>query len=158
MKVGIILYSNTGNTYLVSLKLQEKLSAIGIKSDIDRIEVKRDIKKDPNKIEFIYSPDINKYDIVVIASPVEAFSLCPVMRDYLNSLGESKKLVFCFVTEELPYAWMGGNNAIKKMREICSSKKMNIVDTGVINWRNKKRDQMIENMTSKFTNKIKEII
>ncbi|GAI59530.1 unnamed protein product [marine sediment metagenome] len=39
MNIGIILYSQTGNTYSVSLKLKEKLITAGPFVDIERLKV-----------------------------------------------------------------------------------------------------------------------
>ena len=152
MKIGIIVYSNTGNTYSVAEKLYKGLFKKGQSVTIDRIEVNRDMKKAPNKIDFVKNPDVKKYDAIILASPVEAFSLCPVMKNYLEGISSLKgKRIACFVTEYLPFAWMGGNNAIKQMKTICEGKDAIVCRTDVINWKNKHREEMIDHLVSEFT-------
>ena len=157
MKIGIIVYSQTGNTYSVASKLYETLKSDGKNVEIERIEAIRDMKKNSNVFNITNYPNIDKYDIVVFASYVEAFMLNPVMKKYLESIKslENKKIL-CFVTQHFPYAWLGGNNAIKKIKSICESKKASIKVSKVINWSNKKREDMIKNLLNEFKECINE--
>ena len=151
MKIGIIVYSQTGHTYSVALKLQEALIKKGHSVDIQKIEAVRDEKQPAIDIKLTKIPDVEKYDEVIFASFVEAFCLCPVMDTYLKQLKSLKnKKVALFVTQFFPYPWMGGNHAIKQMKKICVLKDNNITKTGVVNWKNKKRDKIIEKMIEQF--------
>jgi flavodoxin len=153
LKIGIIVYSQTGNTYLVASKIYESLKKKGYKVDIEKIEALRNQKN--NTFEFKKVPDVKSYDVIIFGSPVEAFSLCPVMKKYLENIKSLKnKKVLCFVTEAFPYPWMGGNRAIKQMKALCNQKGATIYDTGVANWKNKKREELINNIVVTFTNTI----
>ena len=145
MKIGIIIYSKTGHTYSVANKLKEELLKSGHSVKVEKLNPKGKMHPGVKNIEFEYSPDIKDYDLVIFGGPVWAFSLCPVLKTYLEKLStfENKKVI-CFITMAFPFAWMGGNNAIAKMLKICSSKGMLLLTTAIINW-TKKRDEKINN-------------
>ncbi len=161
MKIGIIVYSNSGNTYSVAKKLGISLTKEGHDVDIERIDAKREDKSLPPNINLIKAPNVNKYNGIVFASFVEAFSLCPEMKTYLKQLTslEDKKIA-AFVTKGLPFSWTGGKNAIKKIQEICEDKNGSVNKTGIISWSSKKRDEtinyLIEDFTTYFEEKKKE--
>lgn len=157
MKIGIIVYSQTGNTYSVAEKLQNALIKKGHKVNIEKIEASRDPKQ-PTVINLTKIPDINKYDSVVFATFVEAFCLCPVMIKYLDQIKTLKgKNITGFVTQFFPYPWMGGNHAIKQMKKACASKDNNISISAIVNWKNKKRDKLIDQLIEDFTSYYKEV-
>jgi len=147
MKIGIIVYSQTGHTLLVANELKKSLES---KNKVDILEIKANRN---NGIELTNIPKIDDYDSLVLATFTEAFSLCPVMREYLKQTSslKSKKLAL-FVTEHFPYPWMGGNHSIRQMKDLCKLKGGITSVTGVINWSNKKRNLMISNLINKFTN------
>jgi flavodoxin len=121
MKIGIIVYSQTGNTSSVALKIQEALIKNGHSVDIEKIEAIRDEKQPALNIKLTKTPNVEKYDGIIFATFVEAFCLCPVMDKYLKQLKSLKdKKVALFVTQFFPYPWMGGNHAIKQMKKIVS--------------------------------------
>lgn len=152
MKIGIIVYSQTGNTYSVALKMQEALTKKGHSVDIEKIEAIRDEKQPALNIKLAKTPNVEKYDGIIFATFVEAFCLCPVMDTYLKQLKSLKnKKVALFVTQFFPYPWMGGNHAIKQMKKNFTLKDCNTDLTGVINWKNKNREENIKKLTEQFT-------
>lgn len=152
MNIGIIVHSQTGNTLSVSEKLKSALREQGHRVTIEKLAVIGNYEQSYESIHFESYPNLEQYDALVIASLVQAFNLSPFMKKYLNEIDtlEGKK-VSCFVTEYFPYPWMGGNNAIRKMVEICKAKKADILNTSVINWSSKKRDEQIEHLVQLFT-------
>jgi flavodoxin len=155
MKVGIILYSQTGNTLSVAERLKESISK-NHNVTIERIEVedKSIPRKNPYKLSIL--PNVDNYDILIFGSLVEAFSLSPVTKDYLKQINSLKnKKVLLYVTEHFPKPWMGGNHAIKQMKKIVLEKEGNIIDSGVINWKNKKREDMTNDLVNRFSNHLK---
>jgi flavodoxin len=154
MKIGIIVYSETDNTYSVATKLYNELNK-KCSVNLSRIEATRDKKNGLIKIDNY--PDTN-CDVIIFASYVEGFALNPVMKKYLTELNTLKdKQILCFVTEAFPYSWMGGNQAIKRMKDICTSKEANIINTGVIHWGKKNREENIDNLIKDFTKTINDI-
>jgi flavodoxin len=153
MKIGIIIYSKTGNTYEVVNRIKER---IGTEATIEKIEIEEDASSNNRNVELKKIPKIDNYDIVIFASPVQAFSLAPAMNAYLEQVISLKnKKVGCLVTEFFPYPWMGGNRAIKQMKKLIEAKEGTVEVTGIVNWSNKKRDKMIDDVVNKFCNYIK---
>lgn len=152
MKIGIIVYSQTGNTYSVAEKLKVSLKESGHDVNIERITVKRDDKSFPPVVTLIKAPAVDEYDCIVFASYVEAFSLCSEMKAYLNQLKSlKKKKIAAFVTKGLPFLWTGGVSAVKKIKNICETKDGTVDKTGIIPWRSKKRNEYIEQLIKDFT-------
>ncbi len=144
MKIGIIIHSRTGNTNSVALKLKEKLSAAGHSVDLERLIVLGVLRRGIKDIQFETLPDTGQYEALVFGSPVQGFSLSPVMVSYLTQVAslQSKK-VACLVTEFFPYPWMGGNQAVGKMKKICVSKGAAVCGSGIVNWSSARREKQI---------------
>lgn len=146
MKIGIIVYSKTGNTYSVAKRIKDNL--IG-QVDLIRLDFENEVP--PFKI--LTEVDLTSYDFIVFASPVEAFRLNQRMSQYLNEISNlSGKEVYLFVTQYFKYPWLGGNNAIKQMINICQNKNAEVYGTKVINWTNKKREQQILELVNSLKN------
>jgi flavodoxin len=143
MNIGMIVYSQTGNTHSVALKLQEKLAAAGHAVTMERIEVIGEVA--PGKpVQFKALPDPEPYDALVFGAPVQGFSLCQPMLGYLKQVAPLQdKKVACLVTEAFPYPWMGGNRAVRQMKRICESKGATVCGSGIVNWMKKRREQQI---------------
>jgi len=133
MNIGIIIYSQTGNTNSVALKLKEKLSAAGHSVDIEQIEISGELGPRATNFQIKTKPDVDKYDALVFGAPIQAFSLSPAMKSYLTQIASLKnKKVTCFITKHLPFHWTGGNQAINKMKKICKSKDGTVCGSGII--------------------------
>lgn len=147
MKIGIMIHSNTGNTYSVAEKLRDKLIKDGHFVDLDKLEPvggENTNETDIKKIIFDKQPDLSKYDALVFGGPVRGFSISPVLSAYLSLIPSLKnKKVSILVTEHFPYPWMGGNHTIGQIKKICESKGATIIATGVVNWKNKRREEKI---------------
>ncbi|GAB4115067.1 MAG: hypothetical protein Kow00103_09550 [Candidatus Caldatribacteriota bacterium] len=144
MNIGIIIYSQTGNTNSVALKLKEKFSAGGHSVNIEQIEISERSSPRATNFQFKTKPDVDKYDALVFGAPVQAFSLSPVMKSYLTQMVSLKgKKVACFVTKGLPFCWTGGNQAINKMEKICKSKDGEVCGSEIVIWGSASREQKI---------------
>lgn len=151
MKIGIVVYSQTGHTLSVAERLHDSLKSKGKDVTLAKIGSTRNMKNNPSNFEITKAPKIDNYDIIIFASYVEAFMLCPVMKRYLSDVTSLKgKKVWCFVTEQFPYAWMGGNKANRKIASICKEKGATVEKAKVINWGNKKREDMIKKLINDF--------
>ncbi|MBE0700519.1 MAG: flavodoxin [Acholeplasmataceae bacterium] len=152
MKTAIIIYSKTGNTRGVAKRLETQLKAMN--KDVDLLEVVA-ASDDPNVVDvkLVDVPDIAGYDQLIFASPVHAFSLSKIMSTYLWQLETlEKKDVKLFVTHFFPFAWMGGNRTLKQMKSIVERKLGLVSDVVSINWKSKKREHVIEDMISRWSN------
>jgi|AntAceMinimDraft_16_1070373.scaffolds.fasta_scaffold02672_2 flavorubredoxin len=134
MKIGIIVYSQSGNTLSVAEKLRDKLATAGHSPEIEQVTVIGGRKSGDRTFQLETRPDVAQYDALVFGSAVEAFSLSPVLATYLRGIGSlDGKSVACLVTQLFPYPWMGGNRAIRQMRRLCESKGATVRGSGIVN-------------------------
>lgn len=152
MNVGLIVYSQTGNTLSVAKKLEQTLQAAGHTVMLEQVEA---VDRPPNSsapIQLKSAPDLSSYDVVIFASPVHAFSLAPAMKLYLSQISSlAGKKVSCFVTQQLKKAWMGGNRAIRQISTACQAKGAGIIASGIVNWSCSTRDEQIEELISRLS-------
>ena len=155
MNIGIILYSQTGNTLSVAKQMMNVLEKKGHKVSIERVEIQGELKH-PEPVKFSFVPDSSAYDALILASPVHGFSLSTPMRQYLEEHSKLRgKRIACFVTMAFPFAFMGGNRTIGQMRDICKGKGGKVIRTGVVNWMGEERRKgimkiVVRNITMAF--------
>ncbi|MCE5215060.1 MAG: NAD(P)H-dependent oxidoreductase [Methanobacterium sp.] len=151
MKIGIIVHSQTNNTYSVAQKIQESLKEAGNEVEVKRVSmVGGDRPEDKKKIQLENPPDISQYDVLIFGAPVHAFALAPAMQIYMEQLPSLKdKKIALFVTKKLRFEWTGGSRAIGQMKNLCQSKDGIIMGTGIVVW-NKNRDEKITELVKYF--------
>lgn len=143
MNIGIIIYSQTGNTSTAAQQFKEKLEKAGHSVEIKQITIVG--KPSSKEIRLNSSPEVDDYEALVFASPVQAFSLAQVMKVYLSQLESLKdKKIVCFVTKQLPFNWTGGNQAISQMKNLCETKGGKVSGSAIVNWQQSKREQAKE--------------
>ncbi len=152
MNVGIIVYSHTGNTLSVAQKLEQALRNNGHAVSIARVEPVQEDPRAPGPVQLKSAPDVSGYDAVIFASPVQAFSLAPVMKLYLSKLPSlAGKKVSCFVTQHLKKAWMGGNRGVGQITSACRDKGAQVAASGIVNWSGDARERQIEDIVSRLS-------
>lgn len=122
MRILVSFYSRSGNTKKVAEKISKSLSA-----DIDEIKDLKDrtrtimgwiisgrdaMQKKSTKIKYRKNP--SSYDLVIIGTPVWAWTISPAIRAYLSENKFKKVAFFCTC---------GGNkgNAFEEMRKLSKS-------------------------------------
>lgn len=154
MKIGILVYSHTGNTLYVAQKMKEALSEKHY-VNIERINSINDQETDVKRIVLKNIPDLFIYDTLIFASPVNGFTLAPVMKAYLQQIEKlSSKRVFAFVTMFFPFDWMGGNQAIKVINEFVERNALKLQNSTIIHWKKRNREKQIEDMITNFSNSL----
>lgn len=151
MKIGIVVFSYTGNTLSVANSLKERLMAQGHQAEIERIAPVDFNPRERKEITFKTLPEIAGYDAIIFGAPVMAFNLNPVMKAYLKQVSRLDKKILCYITMSFPYAWMGGKNAISKMKTAIATAGGKVEGEGIINWSRKSRNKMIEDMVDGFS-------
>lgn len=153
MKIGIILHSQTGNTYSVGQKLEEKLKTKGHDVTLVRMKTIGDTEAKEQDVQLDVMPEVTDYDALIFGGWILAFNLCPGISKYLKQLSFlNDKKVSVFLTQHFPYKWMGGTVGMFKMKEILSSKGAVISSSGIINWsRKNKRDDQINILVEKLS-------
>jgi flavodoxin len=151
MKIGIIVYSQTNNTYSVAEKLQGQLHEAGNDVKLERVDIIGGNKPQGKDIQIENPPEVTGYDALVFGSPVHAFSLAPAMKAYLEQIPSLQdKKVALYVTKGLTFNWTGGTRAIGQMKKICESKGGTVVGTDIVVWRGD-IDKKIDDLISKFS-------
>jgi len=152
MNIGMIIYSQTGNTLSVAMKLKEKLAAAGHAVTLEQVKVIGEARPGMKDIRFETLPDPGQYDVLVFGSWVLGFSLTPAMNSYLKQIATLQgKRVACLITHYFPLAWMGGNRASGQMKSICESKGATVIGSGVVNWSNSRREQEIAEVVDRLS-------
>lgn len=151
MKIGIIVYSETGHTLSVAEKLRQKLVSCGHEAVVEQVTPSGAERQDVRRIRYGVLPDVGKFDALVFASPVQAFALAPAMAAYLTYLPLlGGKKIACFVTKQLNSAWTGGNKAISMVRDVCEAKGAKICGTGFVSWKSRQREKDIDSLINKM--------
>ena len=155
MNVKIVYYSYSGKTKGVAERLFQKLKQDNIDCEIVAIHADEENPKlKPHHL--MDSPDVSQSDVIILASPVRGFSVCPIMKMYLQQLPSLKdKKVIHFVTHHFPMAWLGGTQTNKSVKQLLESKFAKDVQTYVIDWSNKKREDQIKSMINTIVETVK---
>ena len=151
MKIGIILYSQTGNTLSVAERLTKVLEIKGNTVNLLKVEALNAETKSSAPVKLKTTPDVSPYDAIIFASPVQAFSLAPAMKLYLAQIANLKgKKVYCFVTQHLKKDWMGGNHATKQIQAACKLKGAEAISGGIVHWSHTDREGQINAVVKKL--------
>jgi len=142
MKIGIVIYSWSGHTLSAGEGLKGALSVAGHQADVIEVKIAGEREKGAREFELAALPDLEPFEGIVFGAAVEAFSLSPVLTTYLKTIDSlAGKKVACLVTQQFPYAWMGGNNAIRQMKKLCEAKGAKAVGSAVVNWSKARRER-----------------
>ncbi len=145
MKIGIIVHSQTGNTFSAAQKIQAKMQAAGHEAQLERLRFTGGDQPGLKSLDLENPPAIEVYDGLVFGAPVHAFALSRGMEKYLSQIPSMQgKKVACYVTKGLRFHWAGGIQAISKMKKICESKGATICTTGIIVWNDEREERMNE--------------
>ncbi|MFH1513345.1 MAG: flavodoxin [Bacillota bacterium] len=148
MNIGLIVYSETGNTLSVAERMKETLAAAGHTTEIRQITVQPRGKAD-SLVVLKDIPSVEGFDAVIFGAPVQAFSLCRPMTLYLKQLPDIRGLpVAAFIIQGLPRKWMGGNRAFNTLSKLCGAKGAIPVRIGHVHWRTATRDAQIADAVS----------
>ncbi len=153
MNIGLIIYSGTGNTRKVAELLKEKLVSIGHAVVIDEIAIEGKTPAQAGKFELTHIPDPCSYDAVIFGAPVQAFTLNPVMKAYLEQIPAMNNLkAAVFITKQLPLLWTGGTGAAAQVKTALEARGAKVVGTEIVVWSEKKREQSIKQCIKNISN------
>lgn len=155
MKIGIVVYSQTGHTLAVAERLQQRLRTEGHEVDLQRLQVVAGSGKQARDMRIVEMPDLTGYQALVLCSPVHGFSLAPAMKTYLVQARLATGLpVALLMTQHFPYSWMGGKQAIAQFQQACRQHGAVVKGEMIVNWSNSRREQQIgdgiSNLSSLF--------
>ena len=135
MRGAVVFYSFSGNTKRACLFLKDKAASAGGSLDLIDLRLEKEVtsffgqcleaalKKKPALLEIDY--DLGKYDFLIFASPIWAFTYAPALRSYLDKIkGLENKTTACFLTFG---SGAGKNKALKELESILKSKKARVL-------------------------------
>ena len=150
MKVGIFVYSETGNTRQVAGRVEERVGSGGHEVVI------HELKADKDRSSLSEVPPVAGYELLCIGSPVHAFSLSNPMTLFLQELPPlDGTTVAFFVTQALPFSWLGGNRAMRAVRRAVENKGGNPLAAGIVHWPSSGREQEIESVVANIESRLK---
>ena len=151
MNIGIMLYSQTGNTRKAALMLHDKLAKLDHSVQIEEIIAELPPGNRGGKVRLISVPDASEYDAVIIAGQVQAFALSSVMKAFLQQLPSLEgKEVALLVTKHFNNNWTGGNRALRSLQSAVVAQGGAVVAEGIIHWSSKTRDEEIDAVTDRI--------
>jgi flavodoxin len=151
MKRAIVFYSKTGNTRLVAERLKEAFENKNEAADLLEIKTK---SEDPmqTEVEFIDQPDLTNYEHIILASPVHAFQPSKIIQAYIKTLHQlDHKRFDLYITHHFPFAWLGGNGSLRKMKKMLEIQGATVNFKVSVNWSSKKREQVIQSLLEQYT-------
>jgi len=144
MKIGILIYSHSGNTLSVAEKIKEEIKKRNLDATIERITLVNDDPQSPQPAVLKNIPNIDEYDKLIIGAPINGFSLCKAMRLYLENHAKLKsKEINCFVTQHFKHSFLGGNRGIKQVTSFCNNQNSTVKNTSIIHWSSNNREEEI---------------
>lgn len=143
MNIGLVVYSQTGHTLSVAIKLKEKLSAAGHVVTLEQLETAGPAGIGAASAELKTRPAINACDALVFCTFVQGGVPAAPMTSYLEQIAslEGKK-VACLMTGFFPAKW-GRNQAIAQMEKLCAAKGATICGSRSVGWFSLRRRQQI---------------
>jgi flavodoxin len=148
MKIGIIVHSHTGHTLEAAEKIGELLVSRGEDAKVLKVTAEGDGKD--KSVVLTDKPSVEGFDALIFGAPVWAFSLTPVMNEYLSQVDSLKgKKVACFITQS-GGPLLGGNRTIKQMKALCKGKGADIALTEIIRWKDEGLKQRVEAAAEKL--------
>jgi flavodoxin len=155
MKIGIIVYSQTGHTLAVAEKLREALSAAGHRVDLERLETAGPLVLGATDAPLKNKPQIHGYDALVLGTGVRGGLPAPPMASYLEQLPSLEGMqVACLATGFFPAQW-GQNQTLAKMAEVCASKGATVRGARSVRWpslrRKRRTAEVVSELAGLFT-------
>jgi len=146
MKIGIFIFSKSGNTAFVAKKAQQALTELGHEAELVMIEPSDSTSQSTIDINaFKTLPIVEGYDAYIFGSSVEAFALNKAMKFIINQMNNINAKAVCLTTQLFMTQWMGGNQAQKQMKALLEAKGGIVLGGTNISWRVKKgRDDRIQ--------------
>lgn len=155
MYIGILVHSETGHTLSVAQRIEKKLTEKGHTCRIEQVSAVGETSKSQGQVQmpirFDAPPDAAPYDALILGAPVWGFSLSKVMEAYVaQASGLSGKKVGCFVTQQFPSPFFGGNHSIRQLKNACLEKGAGVYASGGVNWSNSRREDQINSLAESF--------
>ena len=154
MDIGIIVYSRTGHTLSVAEKLKGRLSADGHAVALEQLEIAGPDNLSATTAALKTRPAIDRYDALVLGSPVNGGRMSAAMNSYLEQVPslQGKKVVLLLTHFFFP-AW-GANQTIAQMKGVCESRGATVCGSGSVRWTSLRRGRQISRVVDRLSDRI----
>ena len=135
MKIGIFVHSQSGNTARLALAVTHALREKGQEVDVELLRPVGKVHPGIKHVEFKNVPEVEGYDMVMLAGPVWAFNASPVVVSLLHQLSglKGKKTMF-FLTSGFPPPLSGWKRAHKKIKELLEESNATVIEGESLFW------------------------
>lgn len=148
MNISIVVYSETNNTLSVAQKLKTSFEEKGDTVEFITLQV-HDIKRNKKLISI---PTIAPCDLLILASPVQGFSVALPMKEFLKKgTVKPKQKVYLLITQHFKRRWLGGNQTLKQMKKQLHHVNANVEREVDIHWSSKNRNIQIKEAIKELT-------
>ena len=146
MKIGIVVYSQTGHILSIAESLKELLNHKGHEAVIDRIEIAPPFDEERAVLAnatLSHIPNTDDYEGIIFASPVQGFSLARIMPPYFSHVGSlNDKRIAHFIAHHLP-PFFGGNKGSKHLSRLIRNKEGESLGNFKVKWSDENKDETI---------------
>ncbi|WP_027108023.1 flavodoxin family protein [Lacticigenium naphthae] len=152
MHIGMIIQSYSGNTLDVANLYKQVLEKNNHHVTLEVITTKNKNAQGNEPIELNHTPDPSLYDCLIFGAPVKGLSLSPIMIAYLTKMPSlKKKKAGIFITEYLPFAWMGGAKSLDQLSQLIEEHQGTVVYKHVINLETRRQPEKIIELIARCT-------
>ena len=141
VNIGIIVYSQTGHTLSIAVKLQKALSAAGHTVNLEQIKTAGPVGLTAPHIPLKTRPEIAGYDALVFGAPAWGGAPAPPMTSYLEQLGSLHGIPVAFLVTGFFPPGLGRNQTLARMVELCKARGAIVRGSGSVglwSWRRKR--------------------
>jgi len=122
MKIGIVVYSYTGQTLAAAEMLQQKLSTAGHETALKKLETTSTVKPGTAEVTLQSPPALDDFEAVVLAAPVWGGTPALPMAVYLEQLPALAGKPFAYLATGFFPPTIGCNQTIASMKAVCEAK------------------------------------
>lgn len=150
MKVLILVHSKTGNCYSLGQEIGQALGIAGHTADLVRLKAEPDNAIEPGEVRIRNLPDPKEYDAIIVGAPVRAFGASAVMQAAMSGLNLKGKRLALFVTMYMPFVWLGGNQAVRRLTALAADQGNAFLETQIIRLPLSARGALIESFKNRL--------
>ncbi len=142
-RIGFIYHSYTGQTEKVLTTAEARLKTKDYTLTLDQVRAV-DANPKVSEVTLTHAPKVDDYDLIVLASPVHAFSVPIVMKTYLESVSSFQgKPVMLLVTHHFPFKWLGGKQALNALQKKVEALEGQVIIKHSVEWSSKHREREV---------------
>jgi flavodoxin len=135
MKIGVFVFSQSGNTAKLGLAVTHVLREKGHEVSVELLRPVGKVSLRSRNVRFRTMPEPEEFDVLLFGGPNWAFGSCPVIVSLLRQLEtlKGKKTLF-FMTSGLPDSLSGAKRAIAKVNGLCEGLGASVLPGASLAW------------------------